>query len=236
MTNDSAAGQRFLGTAGLMSLPGMAATLKQGLGVEARRRQLRVLLHANDLVVYDGCSVVAHHEWLSGRGESRLVLDHCLEALLRKTGAFSGANALEQAKAAGKFTPVHEAWWTAASAAHGEAAGTRALIEVLLLGRHMEHEHVVAGLAAAHRAGALTADAVALEARKVAEGESFTEPAKPTRGRSVQSQEETDGTVTFLSDWKLSHLAPGTRPLPSVAHYDQLLQRHGRTAGEKEGS
>jgi hypothetical protein len=76
---------------------------------------------------------------------------------------------------------------------------------VLLLGRHMEHEHVVAGLAAAHRAGALTADAVALEARKAAEGESFTEPAKPTQARPVQPQDETGGTVTFLSDWKPRH-------------------------------
>ncbi|WP_405821228.1 IS21 family transposase [Streptomyces sp. NBC_01390] len=199
-------------------------------------RQLRVLLHANDLVVYDGRTVVAHHERLSGRGGSRLVLDHYLEALLRKPGAFPGATALEQAKAAGKFTPVHEAWWTAARAAHGEAAGTRALIEVLLLGRHMEHEHVVAGLAAAHRAGALTADAVALEARKAAEGETFTEPPKPATAQPVQPQEATGGTVTLLSDWKLSHLPPDTRPLPSVAHYDQLLKRHGRTAGEKEGS
>jgi hypothetical protein len=49
--------------------------------------------------------------------------------------------------------------------AHGDRNGTRALIQVLLLHRHMNHEHVVAGLAAALRAGALTADAVALEAR-----------------------------------------------------------------------
>ncbi|MFF7115475.1 hypothetical protein ACFY91_24635 [Streptomyces albogriseolus] len=44
---------------------------------------------------------------------------------------------------------------------HGERDGTRALIEVLLLGRHMTHERVVAGLAAALRAEATTADAVA---------------------------------------------------------------------------
>ncbi|MFE2972863.1 hypothetical protein ACFXKC_57025 [Streptomyces sp. NPDC059340] len=98
------------------------------------------------------------------------------------------------------------------------------------------HRSLTAGLAAAHRAGALTADAVALEARKAAEGESFTEPAKPIQTRPVHPQDETGGTVTFLSDWKLSHLPPDTRPLPSVAQYDQLLQRHGRTAGEKEGS
>ncbi|MFE5141214.1 hypothetical protein ACFRDV_26685 [Streptomyces fagopyri] len=105
----------------------------------------------------------------------------------------------------------------------------------MLLGRHMEHEHVVAGPATVHLAGALTADAVALETRKAAEGETLTKPVKPTPGRPVQPQDETSGTVTFLSDWKLSHLLPDTRPLPSVAHYDQLLKRHGRAAGEKEG-
>lgn len=42
-TGESAAGQRFLGTAGLMSLPDMAATLKQGLGVEARRVSTRTI-------------------------------------------------------------------------------------------------------------------------------------------------------------------------------------------------
>ncbi|MFE5402738.1 hypothetical protein ACFQ9Z_15400 [Streptomyces sp. NPDC056580] len=80
-----------------------------------------------------------------------MVLDHYLEALLRKPGAFPGSTALEQARSAGRFTPVHDKWWAAAKAAHGDAAGTRALIEVLLLARHMDHEQVVAGLAATYR-------------------------------------------------------------------------------------
>ncbi|MEV4449681.1 hypothetical protein [Streptomyces mirabilis] len=45
--------------------------------------------------------------------------------------------------------------------------------------------------------GALTADAVALEARKAAEGETFTELSKAAPARPVQPQEETGGTVTF---------------------------------------
>jgi hypothetical protein len=76
---------------------------------------------------------------------------------------------LEQARAAGKFTSVHDAWWVAARKAHGDAAGTRALIGVLLLARHTSTGHITAGVAAAPRAGALTADAVALEAGKAAE-------------------------------------------------------------------
>lgn len=100
-------------------------------------RQVRVLLHASQLVVHDGRREVARHERLATKGGTRLELDHYLETLLRKPGALPGATALEQARAAGKFTPVHDAWWSAVRAAHGDAHGTRALVEVLLLHRSM---------------------------------------------------------------------------------------------------
>ncbi|MFJ6686950.1 hypothetical protein [Streptomyces werraensis] len=53
---------------------------------------------------------MARHERLIAKGGCRLDLDHYLEALIRKPGAFPGATALEQARSAGKFTPVHDAW------------------------------------------------------------------------------------------------------------------------------
>ncbi|MGW0550001.1 hypothetical protein [Streptomyces altiplanensis] len=109
---------------------------------------------------------------------------------------------------------------------HGERDGTRALIEVLLLNRHLAHEHVVAGLATALRAGALTADAVALEARKAAQTED-----EPTIGTTIPAAlGQTSATVTSLHEWRLAHLPPDTRPLPSVTPYDQLL-RSRRTSG-----
>ncbi|MFI8895473.1 Mu transposase domain-containing protein [Streptomyces paradoxus] len=74
-------------------------------------RKMQALLHASELVVYGGQTEVARHERLIAKGKSRLDLDHYLEALVRKPGAFPGATALEQARSAGKFTPVHEAWW-----------------------------------------------------------------------------------------------------------------------------
>jgi hypothetical protein len=154
---------------------------------------------------------------------ARLDLDHYLEALVRKPGALPGATALDQARAAGKFTPVHDAWWAAARKAHGDAAGTRALVEVLLLHRHMDGEHVVAGLAAALRSGALTADAVALEARKAAD-DTAGEPARDTAPAGPAA-------VASLTARRLPRLPADTRPLPSVAAYDQLL-RHRRTAQE----
>lgn len=187
-------------------------------------RQVRVQLHASHLDVYDGRTQVARHERLMAKAGCRLDLDHYLEALIRKPGALPGATALEQARAAGKFTPVHDAWWAAACKAHGDAAGTRALIEVLLLHRHMPHEQVVAGLATAARAGALTADAVALEARKFAETDT-----RPTA--DAQPLQPLPPNVVSLTERRLAQLPADTRPLPTVTAYDQLLRR--RTA---EGS
>ncbi|WP_254407395.1 DUF5395 domain-containing protein [Streptomyces sp. GMY02] len=70
-------------------------------------RTVRVMLHASELVVYDGREEVARHERLIARGATRLELDHYLKALIRKPGALPGATALDQARAAGRFTPIH---------------------------------------------------------------------------------------------------------------------------------
>jgi hypothetical protein len=86
----------------------------------------------------------------------------------------------------------------------------------------MAHEHVVAGLAAALRAGALTADAVALEARKAADD--ADQPARDTAPAGLPA-------VASLTARRLDRLPSDTRPLPSVAAYDQLLHRN-RTAQE----
>ncbi|EST37068.1 transposase [Streptomycetaceae bacterium MP113-05] len=190
-------------------------------------RRVRVVLHASHLVVYDQNVEVARHERLIAKGGCRLDLDHYLEALVRKPGAFPGATALEQARSAGKFTPVHDAWWAQARKVHGEREGTRALIEVLLLGRHISSERLVAGLAAALRAGALTADAVALEARKAAQ----TDNEAPTPASPAGDSGQATATVTSLHEWRLAHLPPDTRPLPSVTPYDQLLRRHRSSGG-----
>lgn len=72
------------------------------------------MLHANHLIVFDGRTEAARHERLPAKAGTRLDLDHYLEGLLCEPGALPGATALEQARPAGKFTPVHEGWWAAA--------------------------------------------------------------------------------------------------------------------------
>jgi len=156
---------------------------------------------------------VARHERATVRGSQSLDLDHYLEVLVRKPGALRGATALVQARAAGTFTAVHEAFWAAARRAHGESGGTRALVEVLLLHRHDLHEDVVAGITAALQVGALSPDVVAVETRRHHQqrtqlaGEEQVVVSLPGR-RLVQ-----------LSD----QLPPDLWPLPTVTAYDSLL-------------
>ena len=136
-------------------------------------------------------------------------LDHYLEVLIRKPGALPGATALEQARAAGQ---VHARSTTPGGPRPARPTatrdGTRALIEVLLLHRHMAHEHVVAGLAAALAVGALTADAVALEARKAAQTQQAGQP-EPVPDRAVLLRQ--GGNVTSLTERRLR---TSSRPTP----------------------
>ena len=115
--------------------------------------RVRVMLAANELRVFDGPALAAAHPRLIAAGDERLELDHYLEILIRKPGALPGSAVLAQARTAGAFTSVHEAFWAAARARHGDGAGTRALIEVLLLHRRLPATQVIAGMTAALAAG-----------------------------------------------------------------------------------
>lgn len=80
---------------------------------------------------------MARHPRLTKRGDWHDDLDHFLEILLTKPGALGGSTALAQARTEGVFTEVHEAFCALARAKRGEAEGTRLLVEVLLMHRHM---------------------------------------------------------------------------------------------------
>ncbi|MFJ2967677.1 Mu transposase domain-containing protein [Streptomyces collinus] len=51
-------------------------------------RTVRVMLHASEVVVYDGRKEVARHERLIAKGQARLEVDHYLEAPVRKLAPF----------------------------------------------------------------------------------------------------------------------------------------------------
>jgi transposase len=181
--------------------------------------RLRVQLSASTVTAYDRNTVVARHQRAIGKGVKVLDLDHYLEILLRKPGALPGATALAQARAAGVFTSAHEGFWAAARKALGDSAGTRVLVEVLLLHRHLEHADVLAGITAALSVGSVNADVVAVEARKAAQQRGIQPPpveAIPRRQQVVSL------TARRLAD-QMAELPADDRPLPSVDVYDDLL-------------
>ena len=73
------------------------------------------------------------------------MLDHYLKILLRKPGALPGSVPPAQTRAAGTFTAAHQQLWDTARARLGAGAGTRTLIEVLLLHRRLPAASVRAG-------------------------------------------------------------------------------------------
>jgi transposase len=184
--------------------------------------QVRVFLRASEVVVFDGRVEVCRHARSVNRGSQTLVLDHYLEVLLRKPGALPGATALVQARQAGMFTATHEAFWAAARRSHGDTAGTRALIDVLLLHRHTPAADVIAGINVALSVGASSVDVVAVEARKAGENNRARQSRPPTQRPAPP--EPTPPTVVSLTQRRLA-LPQDTRPPPSVHHYDQLLHR-----------
>ena len=126
-------------------------------------RTVHVLLRSGEAVVFHGRTEIARHARLTTKGAERVVRDHFLEVLLAEPGALAGSEALDQARREGTFTPAHEALWSTAKHTLGESEGTKDLVQVLLLHRHLQHRDVVAGIRAALAVGACTADVVAVE-------------------------------------------------------------------------
>ena len=197
-------------------------------------RPVRVSLRASEVVVFDGRTEIARHPRVVTMHGQSVNLDHYLEVLQHKPGALPGSTALAHARATGEFTAAHEAFWAAARKTDGDAGGTRALIEVLLLHRSMAPEDVVAGITAALTVGAVTADVVAVEARRH-EALGGSQMDRPL----VEQSRGPERRVVSLTQRRLAEpaaviagLPADTRPLPSVAAYDQLLHLPNRQLTE----
>jgi len=163
-------------------------------------RRVEVALGARILTVRHGGRVVAVHQRSLHKGAQILLLDHYLELLSRRPGAFAGSTPLAQARAAGAFSAAHERFWRRARRRLGDAAGTRALIEVLLLHRSASSVVLHAALDAVDRVGSLDPNLVAIEARRIADG----------RGPTGVAGER-------------AALRRFDRPAPALAGYDALL-------------
>lgn len=170
-------------------------------------RRLRVRVDATHLQAFDGGPRVARHQRLAHKHTESLQLDHYLEILTRKPGALAGSTPLAQARAAGTFTDAHERFWAAARGKLGDAAGTRALIEVLLEHRRLPAHALTEALEAAGARKIVNVQAIITDARAMADRRSVAEVVP----------------IGALSSYD--------RPAPDVASYDTLLVGAAAAAG-----
>jgi hypothetical protein len=166
--------------------------IRTGARVEAR-------VHPLHVEIWHTGRLVARHERCHSRRQHVLDLEHYLDVLSHKPGAFAGSKPLAQWRAAGRWPASYDELWDRLRARHGKQNGTRAMVAVLALGREFGHDHLRTAVAATVSLGACDVAAV-----RYLLTEAGLHKARP---------EPIDVVV----------LARYDRPLPNLADYDTLL-------------
>ncbi|MGH2772397.1 MAG: IS21 family transposase [Actinomycetota bacterium] len=144
---------------------------------------------------------VATHDLVHLRFQDVLVLDHYLEVLADKPGAFPGALPLHQARMSGDFPKSYDRLWQQLCERSDQTAGTRQMIDVLLLHRSYPKKVMLQAVEQALQTGAIDPSMVELFARRL----TSKPPAIPQ-------------DVLDVGD-----LSRFDRPLPEMSSYDALL-------------
>jgi hypothetical protein len=128
-----------------------------------------------------------------------LDLEHYLDVLGYKPGAFAGSKSLAQMRAAGRWPPSYDELWDRLLTRHGKQDGTRAMVAVVGLGREFGHDALRVAITTAVSLGAC--DVAAVRYLLTEAGLRKSQPAVIDVGE----------------------LARYDRPLPTMAEYDTLL-------------
>jgi transposase len=171
-----------------------SAPLPVGVEVQAK------VYPAHVEIWYQG-KCVARHERCFGRCQKVLDLEHYLEVLIKKPGALAGSTPLEQWRARGRWPQSYDELWKALKERHGKQDGTRAMIELIMLGRKHGYRELEQAVDQALALGCSDVSAV----RLLLQAESYG---------AQRSSESVD----------IGALSSFDRPLPEVVEYDQLLR------------
>lgn len=168
----------------------------------------RVRLLPTRLEVWVGGKCVAEHERCFLKKQEVYCLEHYLDVLRCKPGAFIGSKPLHQWRLEGRWTPEFDQLLEQLRQRHGTSTGTRLMIELLREGKRVGYERLRQAVKKALELGAGEAEAVIYLLKQV-EFERFAESAKLPKS-----------TEARLSANVSRHFY---RPLPEVADYDGLL-------------
>jgi hypothetical protein len=144
---------------------------------------------------------VAQHERLHGKYGTSAQLDHYLELLRVKPGAFARSLPLRQEREQGRWPESFDLLWRAIEGKVGASEAARQMVDVLMLSRELGPAQVELAARGALAAGAHDGRAVAVLARR--------------------SERSAPAPLAGLDE----RLAATQRPEPTISDYDQLLGR-----------
>ena len=162
-------------------------------------RTVEVRLYPSHVAIHDEGRVIARHERCYERHQQVLELEHYLDVLERKPGAFIGSKPLAAWRARGLWPASYDRLLAGLIERHGQSSGTRQMIAVLSLIKRHGHERVRAAVEEASALGC--ADAAAVR--------HLVEAADLTHVRDALLELDT--------------LSRFERPLPVMTDYDGLL-------------
>lgn len=161
--------------------------------------EVQVKVYAAHVEIFHQGKAVARHERCFGRYQKVLNLEHYLEVLTRKPGALAGSTPLAQWRAQGRWPGSLDQFWEELVARRGKQDGTRAMVEVLLLGRDHGWEPLRVAVEKALEMGCRDVSAV----RHL-----LLSAAQPQR--------------VAVEGVDIGELSRYDRPQPTLDHYDQL--------------
>lgn len=169
--------------------------LEPGTKVEAKA-------HAAYVEIWREGRCLARHERCFSRQQKVLNLEHYLDVLAKKPGALAGSTALEQWRAQGRWPESFDRFWQKLQQRRGRQDGTRAMIEILLLGRQHGYEPMRQAIEQALSLGGSDVAVI----------------------RYLLERTEARAPVAAL---EVGWLDRYERPLPSLQDYDRLLTAAG---------
>ena len=165
-------------------------------------KEVQAKVYAAHVEIWSEGRCLARHERCFSRQQKVLDLEHYLEALSRKPGALAGSTPLEQCRAQGRWPGSFDRFWEALKQRRGKQDGTRAMVDLLLVGREQGYEVLQEAIEKTLAMGCSDVSAVLL----------LLNTGK-ARQRGVPEPVE------------IGSLSRYDRPQPTTIDYDQLLQK-----------
>lgn len=164
--------------------------------------EVQAKVHAAYVEIWHKGKSIACHDRCFGRQQQVLRLEHYLDALSKKPGAFAGSTALEQCRAQGRWPASFDQFWEASKRRRGKQDGTRAMIDLLIVGRERGYDALRQAIEKTLEIGSSDVSVVLL----------LLNADRAGRERAAEPVE-------------IGELTRYDRPMPTTDHYDQLLKK-----------